>query len=442
MAFDEALSYLEGLGIDAMKATSPSLHRIRALCDSMGNPEKTLRCIHITGTNGKTSTARLASSLLAATGLSVGTYTSPHLESMCERIARAEDPISESEFGEVFAHLRPFLELVEKRLDEKLTYFEVLTGLFFLWAAEAGLDAAVVEVGLGGRWDATNVIDSSVAVITNIGLDHTALLGGDKKVIAKEKAGIIKEDSVTVSAERTPEIVEVIRAEALRVGAEVSFMNDGWELLENSVAVGGRFLSIRASFDEYEGLLLPLHGAHQGVNAALALEAVGRFLPARGLAQELVQQGLSGAVVPGRLEAVRSDGTVYPTVVLDVAHNPDGVSALVRSLIEEFAFDRVHFVVGVLQDKDHRGMLAELSRVPCTVTTTTPRGVRAIEASELTSTGRELGLECETVDDPTEAITRAVHNAGPGEIVCVTGSHYVVGEIRRTVIAAAGKVSP
>lgn len=440
MAFDEALSYLEGLGIDAMKATSPSLHRIRALCDSLGNPERTLRCIHITGTNGKTSTARIAGSLLAATGLSVGTYTSPHLESMRERIARADEPISEAEFGEVFDHLRPFLNLVEKQLDEKLTYFEVLTGLFFLWAAEAGVDAAVVEVGLGGRWDATNVVKSSVAVITNIGLDHTRLLGGDKGVIAKEKAGIINEDSVTVSAERVPDIVATIRAEALGAGADSSFINDDWELIENGVAVGGRHLSIRTSFGEYDGLLLPLHGAHQGVNAALALEAVGRFLPARGLGEDLVREGLSAVIVPGRLEAVRSTAA-HPTVVLDVAHNPDGVSALVGSLIEEFAFDQVHFVVGVLDDKDHRGMLAELSRVPGTVTTTTPRGVRAIAAAELASTGRELGLECEAVDVPEEAVSRAVGRAGPTEIVCVTGSHYVVGEVRSSVKDAAAKAS-
>src|ERR687896_23160 len=205
--YAEAEAYLDALGVDAMKRLAPSLHRIEALCAALDHPERRLQAIHVTGTNGKTSTARIATSLLGATGLTVGTYTSPHLETVRERIALSGELISKDDFGDVFDHMRPFLMHVEESLGERLSYFEVLTALFFLWAAETPVDAAVVEVGLGGRWDATNVMDAQVAVVTNVALDHMSLLGQDRATIAREKVGIIKDDAIVVTGERAPDIL-------------------------------------------------------------------------------------------------------------------------------------------------------------------------------------------------------------------------------------------
>ena len=433
MSFEEAEAYLHSLGIDAMKSTKPSLHRIEALCELLNHPEKTVPSIHVTGTNGKTSTGRIATSLLGATGLSVGIYTSPHLESVRERIALGNEPLSEADFGDLFGHLLPYVRTVEDRLGEKLTFFEVLTAMFFLWAAEASLDAAVVEVGLGGRWDATNVMDAPVAVITNIGLDHTALLGDDRTTIAREKAGIVKRGASLVSAERAPDIVSLLEETATGADADTSFVDRQWHLLENKVAVGGRYLSVKTSATAYEGLFVPLHGAHQGLNAATAVEAVTRFLPARSLDEDVILEGLAATRAPGRIETVRSgDGA---TIVLDVAHNPDGVSALVTALLEAFAFENVHFVVGVLADKDYLGMLAEFRRLPCTLYTTSPRGVKAVPAEDLQEAASAQGLEAVVVEDAFAATQRARTAAGSGDLVCVTGSHYVVGEVRGRLVA-------
>ena len=432
MGYEEAEAYLYGLGIDAMKATKPSLHRIEALCEVLNHPERAVPALHVTGTNGKTSTARVATSLLSATGLSVGTYTSPHLESVSERIARDGQPITKDSFGEVFDHLIPFVRLVEERMGEELSFFEVLTAMFFLWAAEASVDALVVEVGLGGTWDATNVIEAPVAVVTNIGLDHTGLLGNDKTSIASEKAGIVKRGAALVSAERDPVIVDFIEKQIWGLEATASFIEREWHVPENKVAVGGRYLSVKSSATAYNGLFVPLHGAHQGVNAATAIEAVTRFLPAQPLDEEVIVEGLANAAVPGRLEALRYAGR--PTVVLDVAHNPDGISALVSSLVEAFAFEKVHFVFGVLGDKDYVGMLTELTRVPCSIYATAPKGVRSVTVDDLMSIAGQRGLEAVAVEDAFAATQRAIATANKSELVCVTGSHYVVGEVRRRLL--------
>ncbi len=435
MGFAEAQTHLEALGIDAMKSTAPTLRRIEALCDVLDNPEKTIPAIHITGTNGKTSTARIATALLAATGLKVATFTSPHLSTVRERICLQGVPITEEMFGEAFDHLHPYLELTESKLQEELTFFEVLVGMFLLWAAEQSVDAAVLEVGLGGLWDATNVVASSVGVITNIGLDHTELLGTDRRSIAAEKAGIIKEDSVVVSAERVPELVGLIRNEVQEKHATASFIDREWSLSDNRVAFGGRYFSLQSMGTDYDGLFVPLHGAHQGLNAATAVEAVVRFLPGRRLDQEVLQDGLTQVVAPGRLEVIRSEAG-RASEVLDVAHNPDGVSALVNALIEEFAFDRTHFVFGALADKDHSGMLRELARVPCTIIATRPSHPRAMEPDELLRAAASLGLAAITVDDPVEAVVRARSLAQDNEMVCVTGSHYLVADVRPALLDA------
>ena len=433
MSFEEAQDYLLSLGIDAMKSAKPSLHRIEALCELLDHPEKAVPSIHVTGTNGKTSTARIASSLLSATGLSVGTYTSPHLESIRERLALGGEPLSQDAFGEVFDHVLPYVHVVEERLDEQLSFFEVLTGMFFLWAAEASLDASVIEVGLGGEWDATNVVDAPVAVITNIGLDHTGLLGLDRESIATEKAGIVKQEASLVSAERSPQVIEVIQRVIDGRDATTSFIDREWHLLENRVAVGGRYLSVKSSATAYEGLFVPLHGAHQGVNAATAIEAVTRFLPARSLDEEVILEGLATTRAPGRIETFRATGRA--TVVLDVAHNPEGISALVSALVEGFAFEHIHFVIGVLADKDYVGMMTELRRVPCTVHATAPKGVTPVPVDDLREAAEAQGLPVVVVPEARVATQRTIESARPDELVCVTGSHYVVGEVRGEVTA-------
>ena len=434
MAFDAAEAYLVGLGVDAMKSMSPSMHRIQALCEAMNNPQQAAPAIHVTGTNGKTSTAFIATSLLSATGLSVGTYTSPHLQSIRERIALSGEPISEDEFGDAFDHMVPYLNAVENDLGERLTFFEVLTGMFFLWAAESSVDALVVEVGLGGRWDATNVVDAAVAVITNVGLDHAGLLGADKQAIAGEKVGIIKPDAFVVTAERSPGVLSVIEERARATGAPLSCIGKTFEVIDSRVALGGRYLSLRTSSGDYEGLFLPLHGSHQGINAATALEAVTRFLPAQPLGHDLVAEGLGKTVVRGRLETLRPETESGPTVVLDVAHNPDGISALVGSLIETFAFESVRFVIGILGDKDYRAMLAELSRIPCSAIATQPQTVRSVPGPDLKVAAQEFGIQCQVVEDVKAAVDVAVDVAGREDLVCITGSHYVVGEARNALV--------
>ena len=426
MGFAQAKEELEALGIDAMKSMSPTLHRIEALLEALDHPEKKIPGIHITGTNGKTSVARIATSLLVAAGLKVGTYTSPHLQSMTERIALNGEPITEEAFGDVFDQLAPYLTLVEDRLGEKLSYFEVMTGLFFLWAVEAPVEAMVVEVGLGGLWDATNVIDAPVCVITNIGLDHTELLGA-RPSIAKEKSGIIKPESVVVTAERDPEMLSIITGAATDPG-DVAVLSRDFDVVENKVALGGRYLSLSARGRNYDGMFLSLHGAHQGVNAAVAVQAVSCFLPSADFEHGVVAEGLSTATSPGRLETVKTDRAV-PTV-LDVAHNPDGISALVFSLAEAFAFDRVVFVVGILRDKDFKGMIAELTRIPSAIVFTQPRFARSASVETLEAAAEELGSPSAGAASVEEALALAYSEAGERDLVCITGSHYVVGEAR------------
>lgn len=430
MTFSEAQAHLDRLGVDAMKHLAPTLTRIEAICEALNHPERAVPAIHITGTNGKTSTAAICTSLLGATGLSVGTYTSPHLVSVTERISLGGQPISEEEFGEVFAHLQPFLQLTEERLGETLSYFEVLTAMFFLWAAEKPVDALVVEVGLGGRWDATNVVPAQVAAITNVGFDHMQLLGKDRPTIAAEKSGIIKEGSLAVTGERTPDVLAVIEAEARTNGVDLSVFERDFHLRDNRLAVGGRYLSLSVGTRSYEDLFLPLHGAHQGVNAAVALEAVTRFLPGRELDEDVVAEGFATARVPGRLEIVRQGTATTATTLLDVAHNPDGMSALVTSLIEAFAFEKVHLVLGILADKDYEGMLRELGRLDARLIVTEAASVRSVPAPELGEAAERLGLEATVIDDVPSAIRQAVRDAGPGDLICITGSHYVVGEAR------------
>lgn len=428
MSYEEAVSYLDALGVDAMKDVTPSLDRIGALCRALNDPQDAVPVLHITGTNGKSSVARITTGLLGALGLSVGTFTSPHLQSIRERIAHNGEPISEEDFGDLFEQVRPYIELVEDRLGEKLTYFELLTGMFYLWAADQPVDAAVVEVGLGGRWDATNVADAPVAVITNIGLDHTEFMGHDRRDIAREKVGIVKTDAVAVTGERDPEIISIFHAAVEEKHAQLLVADRHFGVIENKVALGGRYLTVKTNAREYDGLFLPLHGSHQGTNAAIALQAVTSFLPAQAIAEDVVNEGFASVKAPGRIETIPVKDRA--PVVLDVAHNPDGMSAMVSALVETFAFEQVVVVFGVLKGKDHVGMLRELARVPCTLVLTEPPTTRALPVSELNAAAEELGLEAVISGSVPDAVATALETAGSSDLVCITGSHYVIGEAR------------
>jgi dihydrofolate synthase/folylpolyglutamate synthase len=428
LSYDEAVAYLDALGVDAMKDVTPTLDRVRALCDLLNNPERAVPAIHITGTNGKSSVARIATSVLGAVGLSVGTFTSPHLQDVRERISHNGEPVTEEVFGAVFDQIRPYLEVVEGKTGEKLTYFELLTAMFYLWAADQPVDVVVVEVGLGGRWDATNVTDAPVAAITNIGLDHTEFMGNDRRKIASEKAGIIKPNAVVVTGERDPEILSIIGDTASDIEAEVLVSDRDFGVIENRVALGGRYLTMRTTVREYDGLFLPLHGSHQGTNAAIALQAVSSFAPSLDIGEDLVNEGFAAVRAPGRMESVNIEGKAR--IVLDVAHNPDGASAMVKALVETFAFERVTFVLGVLREKDHEGILRELARVPAMLVLTEPPSGRALPVAELSATADELGMENEIAGGVPDAIATALDIAAPSDLVCITGSHYIVGEAR------------
>jgi dihydrofolate synthase / folylpolyglutamate synthase len=433
MGYEEALDHLGSLGIDAMMGLKPSLHRIEAICGALNHPERGVPAIHVTGTNGKTSTARIASSVLEAGGLSVATYTSPHLQTVRERLVLSGEPIGADVFGDVFDHFLPYMEHVEKDLDERLSFFEVLTAMFFLWVAEGPVDAMVVEVGLGGRWDATNVIEAPVAVITNVGLDHMGLLGKTHAEIAAEKAGIIKSGARAVTAERRPDVLQVIETEVNLVGASLVRIDRDFSVSSNRTAVGGRFLTLRTSARDYRDLYLPLHGSHQGTNAAAALEAVVNFVPEGSLDDDVISDGFRRTIVPGRLEPVPLEEP-DTSVILDVAHNPDGMAALVNSLVEAFAFERAMVILGILGDKDYRGMLSELARIPCELIVTEAKSVRSVSPKDLEHAAHELGLTAHVHPDVRNAISEALSLAGDADIVVITGSHYVVGEARDILI--------
>jgi dihydrofolate synthase / folylpolyglutamate synthase len=433
-----ATTYLDELGIDAMKSRRPSLHRMEAICAALDHPERTIPAIHVAGTNGKSSIARIASSVLDAAGLKVGTYTSPHLSTVRERLALAGEPLDDDTFQEVFEHLWPYLNRVEEQVGESLTYFEVVTAMYLLWAAEQPVDVSVVEVGLGGAWDATNVVNAPVGVLSNVALDHTELLGADRETIAREKAGIAKRGAVVVTAERTPSVLEVISEVVEHAGASLSVIDRDFEVLEDRPAVGGRYISVRTSGNEYRDVLLSLYGRHQALNAAVALEAVARFLPSKPLEQSIIEEALVSTRVPARLEVIQPRDGEAPAVVLDVAHNPDGASTLVKGLTDTLPFARVVFVLGAVEDKDYEAVIAELARVPSLLVLTQPRGRRALPVSRLQEAAKRLGLPHVSEPDLRKAVIAALTEAAPEDVVCITGSHYVVGEVRATLGEISG----
>jgi len=413
--------------------------RIVGLLDLLGEPQRAYPSIHLTGTNGKTSTARMIDSLLHAFGLHTGRYTSPHLETVRERIALDGEPVSEERFAGVYQEVAPLAELVDQRSAEPLTYFEMTTALAFAAFADAPVDIAVVEVGLGGAEDATNVIQAGVCVITPIGLDHTEWLGDTLQDIALAKAGIIHPGATVIAAAQEEEAARPLLERCSEVGATIAREGAEFGVLSRAVAVGGQVLTLQGLGGVYDDVFIPLHGAHQAQNAAVALAAVEAFLGAgarRQLDVEAVREGFATASSPGRLERVRS----APTVLLDGAHNPHGMAATVTALQEEFAFSKLVAVVGVLADKDAASLLELLEPVADVVVVTRNSSPRAMPTNELAALAAEVFGEdrVEVAEEMPDAIELAValtEEDVPGELsgvgVLITGSVVTVADARR-----------
>ncbi|WP_330175854.1 bifunctional folylpolyglutamate synthase/dihydrofolate synthase [Streptomyces sp. NBC_01498] len=416
----------------------PSVTRIEALMDVLGDPQRAYPSIHITGTNGKTSTARMIEALLGAFDLRTGRYTSPHVSSVTERISLDGEPIRPELFIETYEDIKPYVDMVDAAQDYRLSFFEVLTGMAYAAFADAPVDAAVVEVGMGGTWDATNVIDATVAVVTPIDLDHTDRLGSTPGEIAVEKAGIVKPGATVVLAQQPVDASQVMLKRAVDVDATVAREGMEFGIVSREVAVGGQMLTLRGLGGEYGQIFLPLHGAHQAHNAVVALAAVEAFFGvgaehARVMDVDTVRAAFASVVSPGRLEVVRRS----PTVVLDAAHNPAGGRAAAEAIGEAFGFSRLIGVVGASAGKDVRGFLEALEPVCAEVVVTENSSDRALGADDLAAVAVEVfggdRVQVEPrLDDALEAAITLAEEDGEyaGAGVLVTGSVITVGEAR------------
>ncbi|MBF6209005.1 bifunctional folylpolyglutamate synthase/dihydrofolate synthase [Streptomyces gardneri] len=430
----------------------PSLARIATLMDLLGSPQQNYPAIHIAGTNGKTSVTRMIDALLTALHRRTGRITSPHLQLASERISIDNAPITPGRYVEIYRELLPYVEMIDKQSQSAggpaMSKFEVLTGMAFAAFAEAPIDVAVVETGLGGTWDATNVVDGQVAVITPIGLDHTDYLGPDLASIAGEKAGIIKRppeslvprDNVAVIAQQEPEAMEVLLRRAVEVDAAVAREGSEFRVLARQIAVGGQQLELQGLGGVYDEIFLPLHGEHQARNAVLALAAVEAFFGAgaqRRLDIDAVRAGFASVTSPGRLERMRS----APTIFIDAAHNPAGARALAATLTEEFDFRKLVGVVAVLGDKDAAGILTALEPVFDEIVVTSNGSPRALDVETLTDLavqrfGDERVVTAATLPDALETAIAIAEEVGePGETVSgagvvITGSVVTAGAAR------------
>ena len=415
----------------------PSLDRIHALCRLMGDPQSAYPVIHLTGTNGKTSTSRMIDELLRAIGLRTGRFTSPHLESMTERICLDGAPLTRDLFIDAFADVAAFAQIVDDSSAHPLSFFEMLVGMAYAAFADSPVDVAIVEVGMGGSWDATNVADGQIAVVTPIGVDHARYLGDRPEIIAVEKAGIIKAGSHVVIAEQEQGVQDVLMRRANEVGAAVSHEGTDFQVLSRLPALGGQLIELQGITGRYGEIFLPLHGAHQAHNAAYALAAVESFIGGTELDADLVREAFANATSPGRLEVVRTS----PTIVLDAAHNPHGATASVDAVQEAFNFSPLIGVVGVMADKDMEEMLKIFEPVMARIVCTQNSSDRSTPAAELGELAEDIfGADrvhiTSRLDDALElAIGMAEAAEGYEEAfgsggVLVTGSVVTVGEAR------------
>ena len=429
----------------------PTLTRMELLMDLLGNPERSFPAIHVAGTNGKTSTVRMIEALMRAINRRTVRTTCPHSQLASECFATDDQPLHPRDYVRTWREIQPYVEMAdaesEKEGGPKLSKFEVLTAMSYAAFADAPVDVAVVEVGMGGLWDATNVINADVAVITPIGLDHTDYLGSTVEEVAREKAGIIKPrwdlddlltppDNVAIVADQDPAAMTVILEQAVRADAAVARAGSEFGVVSSTIAIGGQQLTLQGLGGDYTDIFLPLSGEHQANNAAVALAAVEAFFGAgsgRMLDIDTVREGFASVESPGRLERVRAT----PTVFIDAAHNPHGARALGRALQRDFSFNRLIGVVGVLSDKDYVGVLTELEPVFGEIVCTQTRSPRALDAYELAEHAREIFGEerVHVADTLPSAVELAVELAEEGEMVSgngvvITGSVVTAGEAR------------
>ena len=415
----------------------PSLERIQAVVELLGDPQRAYRAVHLTGTNGKTSTSRMIDDLLRAAGLRTGRFTSPHLESMTERISVDGEPLSEDAFVRAWQDVAPYVEMVDQQAPHPMSFFETSVAMAYAAFADAPVDVAVVEVGMGGAWDATNVVDAEVAVITPISVDHARYLGETPAAIAEEKVGIVKPNSVVIVAHQDEEVMEVVVRRAREVGAELRVEGVHFGVVHSVPGVGGQLMNLRVDDTSFDEILLPLYGGHQAQNAVLALAAVHAVLGESALTGQVVEAAFTEATSPGRLEIIRRG----PTILLDAAHNPHGAAASVEAIREFFTFDPLVGVVAVMGDKDVEGLLAELepvlSEIVCTQNTT----ARCLPAEDLAEVARDLFGEHRVrvvprLDDALELGVTLAETGGAtgGSIgsggVLVTGSVITAGQAR------------
>jgi dihydrofolate synthase / folylpolyglutamate synthase len=429
-----------------------ALDRMSELVGLLGDPQRSCPVIHITGTNGKTSTARMTDALLRGRGLRTGRFTSPHLVSIRERIVVDGAPISPERFVAAYDEVIPYVKLVDEHHPVAMSFFEVLTGMAFAVFADTPVDVMILEVGVGGRLDCTNVADGVVAVVTPISLDHTRLLGSTVEEIAAEKAGIIKPGAVAVLAQQPLGAAEVLLRYAVEVGATVAREGVEFGVLSREQAIGGQQLTLRGLRGTYEDLYLPLFGLHQAGNAACALAAVEAFAgvtdDAGALGADLVREAFAKVSSPGRLEVIRRS----PTIIIDAAHNPAGMAATVAAIEEAFSFARLAGVFAASGDKDVPGMLTELEPLLTDIVVTRNSSDRAMDPEETAELAAEIFGEdrvqvAERLDDAIEAAValadEAVAETGPGSgAVLVTGSVITAGDARRLLAPDGGELPP
>ena len=410
---------------------APSIERIAALVDILGSPQLTYPTIHVGGTNGKTTTTRMIDGLLFAHGLRTGRFTSPHLETYLERIAINGQSIDPKELIFSYNDIAAYLDLMDEKFEHPISFFEAITAIAFVAFAEHPIDVGVIEVGMGGQWDATNVVEADVSVIMPIGFDHMEYLGNTLHEIASTKAGIIKENGFIVLAQQEPEAAKELIRKAAEVGADVVREGIEFSVTSRAIAVGGQLLTIQGVNETYEEIFLPLHGRHQASNAAAALVAVEAFFGDQPLDIDAVRSGFAAVASPGRCEVVHRD----PTVILDAAHNPHGARALAETLKAEFNFDEIIAVVGILGDKDAAGIFKELESIVDHVIVTQSSSERAMASSEVEKIASSVfGVDrVFEVQDLSQALDKAVKDSirplsEETVGVIVTGSVVTVGQ--------------
>jgi dihydrofolate synthase/folylpolyglutamate synthase len=415
---------------------APTLERIAALVDVLGSPQLTYPTIHVGGTNGKTTTARMIDSLLFEMGLRTGRFTSPHLESYLERISINGQPIDPKAMIFSYNDIAAYLDFMDTKFDTPISFFEAMTALAFAAFAEHPIDVGVIEVGMGGEWDATNVVNPDVSVIMPVDLDHTEYLGSTIAEIAKTKAGIIKEGSFVVLAQQKPEAAVELLKQAALVGADIAREGLEYVIESRTLAVGGQLLTIKTPKDTYEEIFLPLHGKHQASNAAAALVAVEAFFGEQELDYEAVLAGFANVQSPGRCEVLHRD----PTVIIDAAHNPHGAKALTETIQNEFTFDEVIGVFAAMGDKDIEGALVELEKVMDSIIVTKNSSSRSASVADMQALaakifGSDRVFSADSLDLAIEkAIKESIRPLSEETIgILITGSVVTVGEARTIV---------